>query len=330
MRLQDRFRERIRTLHYARNTETTYWSRIVEFLKFCKRGKEWIPPEKLNADDVERWLTHLAVKCHCSESKQNQALAAVLFLYKHVLNTPLIGINAQRARKPQNIPVVMSIDEVQRLFTQLTGQNLLLAELMYGCGLRVSEAVGLRNCNIDFGNGTLLIWHSKHKSSRVVPIPRSLVDKLKAQIEVSRKWCEYDKQNGTGGVFRPKMRGTDCTEASFDPRYYWLFCSGVLSKHPDFGKIGRYHVDQDNLGREVVKATERAKICKRIGCHTLRHSFATHHLNMGTDIRTIQKLLGHRDIRTTQIYTHVDDFGPQTIAGPLDRLAVRTVPSRCG
>jgi integron integrase len=330
MRLQDRFRERIRTLHYARNTETTYWRRIVEFLKFSKRGGRWIAPEQLGASDVESWLTHLAVKCHCSESGQNQALAAVLFLYKHVLGTPLTGINAQRARKPQNIPVVMAIDEVQRLFAQLSGQNLLLAELMYGCGLRVSEAVGLRNCNVDFANGTLLIWHSKHKSSRTVPIPRSIVDKLRDQIEVSRKWSEHDKQSGTGGVFRPKMRGTDCMVVSFDYRYYWLFCSGVLSMHPDFKKIGRYHIDQDNLGREIAKAAERAKICKRVGCHTLRHSFATHHLNMGTDIRSIQKLLGHRDIRTTQIYTHVDDFGPQTASGPLDRLAARAVASRRG
>ncbi len=330
MRLKDRFLARIKTLQYSPNTATTYWTRIVEFLKFCKKGDTWVPPEKLGDQDIERWLTHLAVKCHVSESRQNQSLCAVLFLYKQVLGMEMVGINATRARRPQNIPVVLYYDEVTRLLSQLRGQSLTLAELMYGCGLRVSEAVSLRVCNLDFANKTILVWHSKHKSSRVVPMPAAIADKLKAQVQVAKRWAEIDRENNTGGVFRPKMRGTDCTKPSFDHRYYWVFCSGVLSKHPEYGRMGRFHVDQDNLGREIARAAERAGIAKRVGCHTLRHSFATHHLNLGTDIRTIQKLLGHRDVRTTMIYTHVDAMGAQTVAGPLDRLPRLSVLSACG
>ena len=320
-RLAKRFADKIAVLHYADSTEKIYWSHIVDFLRFSKRAGEWVKPEELGARDIEAWLTYLAVKRHVAESTQEQALHAVLFLYRKVLGIEIEGVDAVRSTKPQNIPVVMSIGEIVRVMAQMRGVTLLIAQIMYGSGLRISEAASLRVKDLDFDNKTIIVWHSKHKKTRTVPMPQAIVDSLRSQVKQSIKWAERDRESNTGGVFPPKMRGVDCTKPSFDAKFYWLFCSSSLSPHPKYKRIGRAHIDADNVGRNVANASKRAGVMKRVGCHTFRHSFATHQLNAGVDIRTIQKQLGHADIRTTMIYTHVDCIGHQSIGGPMDRLA---------
>ena len=320
MKLQDRFNDRIRSLHYARTTKEAYWRWVRDYLIYYRSGDQWTKPEDLNGKHVQRYLTNLAVNRHVSESTQDQAFAALVFLYREVLKMPFENVQAKRARKPQNIPVVLSIDEVNRLLDCLHGPHRTLAELMYGCGLRVSEACSLRVKDVDFDRHTIAVWHSKHKRSRTVGLPRRLVDSLQQQIKQAEKFQQWDSADGTGGICLPKAYEKKMPSARFDVRWYWLFCSGQLSRDPDSGKIGRYHVDKDHVGRCVRQAARRAGINKRVGCHTLRHSFATHLLDAGTDIRKIQQLLGHASLETTMIYTHVAKDAASSTASPLDQL----------
>ncbi|TWU67285.1 Tyrosine recombinase XerD [Crateriforma conspicua] len=320
MRLQQLFDDRIATLHYADSTRNAYWSWVVAYVRFLKRGNQWVPPQDAGGDDVERFLTHLAVERRVSESTQDQAFAALVFLYREVLGMPFENVRAKRARKPQNLPVVLSVDEVIALITQTKGVHRALAQLMYGCGLRVSEACSLRVKDVDFDRRTIAIWHSKHKRSRNVPLPERLVDRIRKQADQAAKFCDWDRADGVGGVPLPKAFDRKSPDACRDVRWYWLFCSGKLSRDPKTGQVGRYHVDKDHVGRVIRDSAKRAGIRKRVGCHTLRHSFATHLLESGTDIRRIQQLLGHSSVETTMIYTHVARDPATTTRSPLDRL----------
>lgn len=320
--LRVRFDERIDELHMAENTRVKYWSDIEKFIRHFRVGGEWKHPVDLCADDITIYLSMFA-KRNKSESSQNGALSAILFLYHEVLGIDMQGINAMRCRRPKTIPVVLSENEVFRLFDQLRGKHLLLAQLMYGCGLRRQEACKLRLKDLDFDNRQIVVWFSKNKKSRTLRMPELLVEPLLRQRDEALRFQRRDQKSGSPGVFRPKKRGVDSTQPTTKARYYWLFCSRSLSEHPRFKKIARYHVDMDNVGRNISQAGERSGVMKDIGCHTLRHSFATHQLNAGVDIRTIQKMLGHADVRTTMIYTHVDAFGHQAEASPLDRAFAR-------
>ena len=320
MRLMNRFAEKIALLHYADSTEEAYGRWIVDFLRFHKRGKAWRDPKEMGAPDVERWLTYLACERHVAVSTQDQALAAALFLYEHVLDRKLTGIKATRSKKQKRIPVVLSTGEVSRLLDHMSGVNLLLAQLMYGCGLRVSEACGLRVKEADFENRTIIVKQGKNKKDRTLAMPEAIVEPLRKQIEQTKRWHRWDNEDGIGGVSVPYAFARKAPNSPHDLRWYWVFCSASLSRHKKTGRVGRHHVHQDNVGRAVSNAAKRAGIMKRVGCHTLRHSFATHQLNLGTDIRSVQEMLGHSDVRTTMIYTHVDLGGHQTIASPLDRL----------
>lgn len=334
MNLKEKFHAKMDAMHLADSTREIYWKRCYEFMWFCRVNGEFVDPALLTADDVSKWLTHCAKDRNFTESTQNQALQAVLFMFKTVLKrTDMVGIDAMRARKPNTIPVVLSVDEVFRLFDQLSGKSLLLAQLMYGCGMRRIEACSLRLKDVDFANRTIVIWYAKGKKTRTVSLPDAIAGALRSQIEESLRYQRWDSQSKTGGVFPPNRRGIDATKPTFDPRFYWVFCSNNLSRHPKFKRIGRHHVDEDNVGRNISQAGVRSRIRKVIGCHTLRHSFATHQLNAGVDIRTIQQQLGHSDVRTTMIYTHVDCLGHQSVAGPLDRAVAmrdRGVRLACG
>lgn len=321
-RLRVRFDERIDEKHLADETRKKYWSAIEQFIRHFHVHGEWKHPLDLTAEDVAIYLS-LFAKRNKSESTQNGALAAILFLYHEVLGVDMQGINAMRCRPPKTIPVVLSEDEVFRLLDELVGRFLLLAELMYGCGMRRKEACELRRKDLDFDHRTIVIWFAKGKKSRTIRMPETLVEPLWKQVDDSMRYQRMDEQDGVGGVFRPRKRGIDPTKPSHDPRYYWLFCSDNLSRHPKYGGLGRYHINLDHVGKVISAASRRAGIMKDVGCHTLRHSFATHQLNAGVDIRTIQKMLGHSDVRTTMIYTHVDAFGHQAEASPLDRAIAR-------
>lgn len=330
MKLKERFDRKISMLHYADSTREVYWRWIVDYLVYHKSGDVWRRPEDMGTDEVTCWLTSLAVDRRVSESTQAQAFAAVMFLYREVIAIPLEDVNAKRAKKPMNLPVVLSVAEVQRLLSQMRGIHYALGCLMYGCGLRVSESVSLRVKDVYFDRNVLHIWHSKHKQSRTVPLPSSLADSLRKQVQQAVRWQEIDVADNVGGVPLPKAFDRKSPTAYHDVRWYWLFCSGNLSRDPSTKLLRRYHIDKDNVGRQVRQAAERAGIHKRVGCHTLRHSFATHLLDLGTDLRRIQQLLGHSSIETTMIYTHVSADVATTTQSPLDRLSVNKDNRKCG
>ena len=331
--LLDALSEKISDLHRSDNTERTYRKWIIEFCSFYKDGDRWVSPRELGHQEVEAWLSYLANHRRVSESAHDQAFYAILFLYNQVLDQPLTGLKADRPKKKVNIPVVMSHDEVSRVLAEMRGVYLLIAQLMYGCGLRISEACSLRIKDIDLDNRMLQIWHSKHKHSRTVPIPESIVPALRSQMQKTLGWQSLDLRTNSGGVLKPMLDSRGRIKPTFDIRWYWLFCSKKLSQERKSGCTARYHLDQDHASSRVSFAVKRAGILKNATAHTFRHSFATHLLMSGVDIRSIQRLLGHRKLDTTMIYTHVSLFADQQITSPLDRLAKthsRPVLSLCG
>jgi integron integrase len=320
--LKEAFYQTIRNLHRSENTAKSYWNWIKQYIDFYvdEHGRP-VSPKSLGQQHVEAWLNHLTNHKRVSETAHEQAFYALLFLYNKVCKMPLEGVKSARPSKKVNVPVVMTHDEVAQVIGRLQGKNRLLAMLLYGCGLRRSEAVALRLKDIDFGNKMISIWHSKHKHSRTLPIPLSIVEALKRQVDESICWRNSDSRDNIGGVIIPRGDATR-RRACFDTRWYWLFCSSKLSIDPMSGRMGRHHIDDKHLGDCVTAAARNAGILKRITCHTFRHSYATHQLLAGVNIREIQRLLGHRDVRTTMIYTHVSLYADQTTPSPLDRLSI--------
>jgi integron integrase len=318
--LIDDYRNAIRAKNYSKKTFEAYWPHVVEYLRFCKVGSEWKRPEELGVEDVTRFLTHMAVRKNVSASTQNQALAALLFLYRYLVRKPLENVDAVRAKKPQHIPVVMSRDEVSKVLKQLKGVYLLQAQLMYGCGLRLDECMSLRIKDIDFAQGRIHLWTTKGSKARLVPLPAVLIESLQNQIASVRRMHVSDCRNGVARVPLPHAFGRKSKNAEKEFAWYFLFASRQLSTCPETGRVGRYHQDESNIGREVKKAAARAKIDKRITPHTFRHSFATHLLQAGTDLRTIQELMGHADIKTTEIYLHVQLSSVAATVSPLQTL----------
>jgi integron integrase len=319
--LKEAFWSKINELHRSPKTGKAYWQWIQEFCEFYRGADgKLVSPKTLGKEHVEAWLSHLANHKRLSESAHEQAFYALLFLYNKVCNQPLEGVRSERPKPKENVPVVMTHQEVATVINQLSHPYKLLSQILYGCGLRRSEAVSLRLKDLDFGNKQVVIWHSKHKHSRTVPMPASIVPQLRKQVDEALAWRRHDESSGMGGIIIPRGDATKRT-ASFDAKWYWLFCSGKLSRDPISGRIARYHLDDKHLGDQVSQAAKKADLLKRITPHTFRHSFATHLLLAGVNIREIQRLLGHRDVSTTMIYTHVSLYADQTTPNPLDRLA---------
>jgi integron integrase len=322
--LIDDFRHAVRARNCADSTFAAYWIHVVAFLKFVRRENrgQWIEPKNLPDPTAAatRFLTWLANAQHVSASTQNQALSALLFLYRYVVKLPLGNVDAVRARKSQYLPVVMSRDEVKQLLGQLRGVYLLQAQLLYGCGLRLNECVTLRIKDIDFGLGRIQLWDTKGKASRLVPLPEMLIEPLKNQIERVRRMHASDVQNGVARVALPKAFERKSPNAAKQLAWFFLFSSTSLSTCPETGRIGRHHQDDSNIGRVISVAVKRCGFTKRITPHTFRHSFATHLLQAGTDIRTVQDLLGHKDLATTQIYLHVQLSSMASTVSPLQTL----------
>jgi integron integrase len=265
-------------------------------------------------------LTDLAVRKNVSPTTQNVALQSALFLYREVLNMKIEGVDALRSKRPKRLPTVLSVVEVARLLTALEGQSRLIGQMLYGCGLRIGECVSLRCKDIDVDNRQLILRGAKGAKDRAVGLPKMLVDPLSRQIEATRKWHAIDVKAGCNRVDVPYQFAKKSPNAPGSLSWYWLFCSHVNSRHPTEGWLGRYHVDESNFGRSLSVAARRLGILKRVHPHCLRHSYATHSLNQGTDIRSLQTLMGHADIRTTMIYTHVEQAGVTSETSPLDRL----------
>jgi integron integrase len=302
MKLLDRVRDSIRFKHYSLRTEQVYLDWIKRFVLF--HGKRH--PMEMGADEVRVFLTHLATEGRVAASTQNQAFSALLFLYREVLKHELPWIdNIERARRPAKLPVVFTTQEVHMVLSKLNGPARLMANLLYGSGLRLNECVRLRVKDIDFGYLQITVRAAKGGRDRVTMLPVSLVEALRRQIEKRRLVHEEDVAGGFGKVFLPTALARKYPAAAREFAWQYLFASARRSSDPrsdtDPPKESRHHVDESYLQRAVKNAVREAGINKAASCHTFRHSFATHLLENGYDIRTVQELLGHRDVSTTMI-----------------------------
>jgi integron integrase len=317
-RLLDQVRDALRVKHYAYRTEETYIQWIRRYILFHNKRH----PKDMAEPEVKAFLTHLAVVGNVTASTQNQALSALLFLYRHVLQQPLSdSIDAVRARPSHHLPTVLSVDEVQRLLQQLEGTHQLLAKLLYGSGLRVKEALRLRVKDLDFTQHQLMVCDTKGNKDRITMLPHSIVAQLQAHLVQVQQTHRNDLALGYGAVYLPHALERKYPNANRQWIWQYVFPSMQRSLDPRSNVIRRHHLDDGALQRALKLATQRAQIPKKVTCHTLRHSFATHLLQNGYDIRTVQELLGHKDVKTTMIYTHVLNKGGRGVRSPLDACA---------
>ncbi|RLB32319.1 MAG: integron integrase [Deltaproteobacteria bacterium] len=318
-KLLDEVRDIMRLHHYSIHTERTY----IEWIKRYVQYHHMQTREDLQhgEEKVEEFLTHLAVNREVSPSTQNQAMNALVFLYKKVLKTPMEKeINAVRATKKLNVPVVLTREEVRQIIGLLQGVPQLIVKLLYGSGLRISEAVRLRVQDIDYRMKSLTVRSGKGAKDRVTTFPESLVPLLQNHLEKVKLLHEQDLARGYGEVFLPNALARKYPNACKEWGWQYVFPSRGLSRDPRSGKIRRHHVDPSVVNKALKTAARTLGLTKRISAHTFRHSFATHLLERGTDIRTIQALLGHKDVSTTMIYTHVLQQGGLGVQSPLDDL----------
>jgi integron integrase len=307
----------LRARRYAIRTEQSYVDWAHRFLLFTA-GKE---ESQLAQADVERFLAHLATERSVSASTQNQALNALVFLFREVLERPLGEMRFGRARRPPRVPVVLTREEVRALLGQLSGTTALMARLMYGTGMRLMECIRLRVGDVDFGNRLVVVRDGKGGKDRVVPLPERLEAALKAHLEEIRRLHDEDLLAGVGEVQLPDALARKAPNAPREWVWQFVFPSAALSKDPKSGLVRRHHVHESTLQRAVKQAAETAGIPKRVNSHALRHSFATHLLEAGYDIRTVQELLGHADVSTTMIYTHVMNRpGVIPVRSPVDTI----------
>ncbi|HQR03962.1 MAG TPA: integron integrase [Rhodocyclaceae bacterium] len=313
----DEVRAAIRLRHYSIRTETAYVGWIRRFILF--HGKRH--PREMGAEEVTAFLSHLATEGNVASATQHQALSALLFLYREILKVDLPWMNeVVRAKKPRRLPTVLSRQEVQRLLGAMEGTHALMARLLYGTGMRLMEVIRLRVKDVDFGRGEILIRDGKGAKDRVTVLPQSLAGELQAHVgRVQRVW-ESDREAGRGGVWMPDALERKYPEAGRSWPWFWVFPARQLSADPRTGLERRHHCYETNLQRAVKKGLRVAAVSKPASTHTLRHSFATHLLESGYDIRTVQELLGHSDVSTTMIYTHVLNRGGKGVVSPLDHL----------
>lgn len=316
-RLLDRMRDAVRVRGYSLRTEEAYveWAR--RFVLFHGRQH----PDSLGMEAVEGFLTHLAVERHVAPSTQNQAKAALLFLYKEVLGRTddWLGSVVQAKRRPR-LPVVLSVPELRSLLEAMDGVMALVARLLYGTGMRVMEGLRLRVKDVDFERGLLVVRCGKGGKDRITMLPTALVPDLKAHLERVKALHEKDRAEGHGAVWLPYALAAKSPEAPYAWGWQWVFPSAVRSEDPRTGQTHRHHLHAESVQKAVRLAAKAAGLVKPVTPHVLRHSFATHLLQFGHDIRTIQELLGHRDVTTTMIYTHVLNRGGHGVESPLDRI----------
>lgn len=318
-KLLDQVRHTVRRRNYSYRTEQSYVQWIKRFILFHDKRH----PSTMGREEVSQFITHLAVEGNVAASTQNQALSAILFLYNQVLEQPIGHIDVLWAKKPRRLPVVLTQEEVQRVLTNLSGTSLLIVQLLYGGGLRVSEALRLRVQDIDFGQSLLVIRDGKGAKDRTTTLPSVMVPALQAHLGRVRKLHHRDLQQGYGHVSLPTALARKYPNAEREWVWQFVFPSQTLSRdpHSDTDTLYRHHLHDSTVQKAVKKAAAQAEIAKRVSPHTFRHSFATHLLERGIDIRTIQTLLGHKDLQTTMIYTHVANQGVMGVRSPLDELS---------
>lgn len=310
-------RDRMRVRHYSLRTEKSYIWWMRRYIRFCG-GRH---PREMGANEVTTFLTHLAADLKVSASTQNQALQALLFLYRDVLTMELPKIDQMvRATRPRRLPVVLSRDEVRRVFQNLQGSSRLVVGLLYGSGLRLTEALELRVKDLDLERRAITVRNGKGGKDRVTVIPAELLVPLQRHLDALSAWFQRERDVGAPGVPLPGALRAKYPVAGTSLAWQWLFPSRKLCRDPYDGMTVRFHVYDRTLQRTVQRAIRHAGITKPAGCHTFRHCFATHLLEAGSDIRTIQALLGHADVKTTEIYTHVLNRGGHAVRSPLDGL----------
>lgn len=321
-RLLDQVRERIRYLHYSLQTEKAYLYWVRFFIRWHGRAGVMRHPRDMGAADLEAFLNMLANERQVSPSTHNQALSALLFLYREVLAIDLPWLNGlNRPPQKKRIPSVLTRDEVGALFQFLEGETALLAKLLYGTGMRLMEGLRLRIKDVDFDRRVIVVRDGKGGKDRVVMLPQSISASLRQQVLQARATWDADLRVGRGGVEVPHALEKKYPRVGNSWGWFWVFPSPTLSVDPRTGVERRHHLYEERLQRAIKKAVARAGIAKPVSVHTLRHSFATHLLQAGTDIRTVQELLGHSDVSTTMIYTHVLKVAAGGTASPLDALA---------
>jgi len=317
VRLLEQVRNVLRLHHYSTSTEKTY----IYWVRYYTRFHHNKHPRDMGGEEVKSFLTFLAVKQSVSASTQNQALSAILFLYKKVLEIELPWIDdVVRAKRTRHLPVVLTTDEVRALLAQFEGTKWIIYALLYGTGMRIMECMRLRVKDVDFAYKQILIRDAKGNKDRVTVLPDKLIEPLRTHLDKVRDLHQADLKAGFGTVYMPFALSRKYPNAPREWGWQYVFPSKNLSIDPRSGIKRRHHLDQKNIQRQMKQAIRNASIVKPASVHTLRHSFATHLLEAGYDIRTVQELLGHKDVKTTQIYTHVMQKGASAVRSPADRL----------
>lgn len=317
LRLMDQVRQVLRYHHYRYRTEQTYCKWILRFIRYHGGNTH---PKSMGKNEIESFLSHLAVQDRVSASTQRQALNAIMFLYRKVLDKDILDkiapVKAKRRKRP---PVVLAQRQVHKLLYHMHGIHKLMAQLIYGSGLRLMECIRLRIQNLDFEMNRIRVFDGKGGKDRDTLMPRSLKSELVAQVEKVRQMHDQDIIKGYGNVYIPDALRRKYPNASHEFRWQYLFPSKKLSVDPRSHTKQRHHVLESGLQKAVKRAADDMGILKRVGCHTLRHCFATHALENGCNIRIVQELMGHADIRTTEVYLHVMDKSFSDVESPLDQ-----------
>ena len=316
VKLLDRVRHKIRLKHYSIRTEKAYISWIKRYIYFHNKRH----PEDMGRTEIEAFLTDLAVNGKISASTQNQAFNALLFLYKQVLNINVFdGVDAIRAKKPQRLPTVLSVEETMAIIDAITGTYQLMVKILYGCGLRGIECARLRVKDIDFKLNQIVVRDGKGHKDRITVFPDDIKATLREHLKYVKNLHKHDLSNGYGRVYLPNALAKKYKNAEKEWGWQYVFPSKSISVDPRTGINRRHHIHLNSLHKAIKTAAKLARINKPVSNHTFRHSFATHLLQDGYDIRTIQELLGHKDVSTTMIYTHVLNKGGRAVLSPLDK-----------
>ena len=314
-KLLDQVRSKIRMMHYSIRTETAYISWIKQFILFHDKKH----PAEMGVDHISSFLSYLAERRNVAASTQNQALNAILYLYKEVLQIEIGAIEGvTRAKKPKRLPVVLTREEIKQVLSNMESTTWLVSSLLYGSGLRLLDGLRLRVQDVDFKQRSILVRDGKGGKDRHTMLPEVLLPHLSRHLEKVKQMHVQDLANGFGSVYMPNAIARKYPNASREWKWQYVFPSAGIQRDPRSGERRRHHVGERTVQHAVKQATQKAEIKKNVGPHTFRHSFATHLLEDGYDIRTVQELLGHKDVKTTMIYTHVLNRGGAGVKSPLD------------
>ena len=321
MKLEEQLKRTARARGFSYNTEKSYVMRYRHFVQFIRdRHEKYVHPADVDVQDIADFLSHLANEKGVAPSTQRAALSAIKFLYTDVLDIEIGELRFTTAVPRKKIPVVLTFAETQNLLSQFSGVGRLQSELMYGCGLRIKDCLSIRVKDIDFEGATLQVNQSKGNKNRLLMMPKSVVPGLRKQLDFARSIYDEDRQIGSPGVYLPNALEDKASTWGQQWGWFWLFPAMKLGKDPRSGRIRRHHVGREPYTRAFQSAKKRANFDKAIVPHTWRHSFATHMLLQGCDLRTLQRLMGHSSIKTTEQYLHVVDTMGGRISSPLDRL----------